>query len=101
MWIDPGYPDLPFGSNGRNKSGIPDFFRLLGENITFTKFEPREFITDEENVIVLGYHEGNISSTGKTIAQEWVMVWKFDDSGKVKYYRAYLDTNELVKAFKN
>ncbi len=101
VWIDPGYPDLPFGSNGRKKSEIPDFFQKLGENIHYTKFEPREFISDKENVIVLGFHEGNVPSTGKTISQEWVMVWKFDDKGKVKYYRAYLDTNEMVKAFKN
>jgi uncharacterized protein len=101
VWIDPGYPDLPFGSEGRTKNQIPDFFQSLGTHINYTKFEPREFIADKENVIVLGYHEGTITSTGKNIGQEWVMVWKFNDTGKVKYYRAHLDTNQLVKAFKN
>ncbi len=101
VWIDAGYPEVPFGSNGRSKAQIPDFFQKLAASINYTKFEPREFIEDDKNVIVLGFHEGSVPSTGKTISQDWVMVWKFDDKGKVKYYRSFLDTNEMAKAFKN
>lgn len=100
-WNDAGYPDLPFGSRNRKKSEIPAFFKTLSETINYTSFEPREFITNDDSVIVLGYHEGKVLSTGKILGQEWVMVWKFDENGKVKYYRSFLDSNEIVNALKN
>ena len=101
VWVDAGYPDLPYGSTGRSKKDIPAFFKSLNESVDYKKFEPKEFIADGNSVIVLGYHEGNTKPANKSFGQEWVMVWKLDDSGKVKYYRSFLDTNELVKAYKN
>lgn len=100
-WIDPGYPDVPFGSNGRTKKEIPDFFKSLGENIVYSKFEPREFYSDGNVVIVAGYHEGKTLPRNKHVGHEWVMVWKFNKEGKVNYYRAFIDTNEMAKGFRD
>lgn len=101
IWIDPGYPDIPFGSNGRIKKEIPDFFKSLSETVEFSKFEPREFIADGNNVIVLGYHEGKTKPRNKSFGHEWIMVWKFDGNGKVASYRAFIDTNDMAKGFRD
>lgn len=100
LWIDPGYPDIPFASNGRTKKEVPEFFKGLSEYMNFIKFEPREFFADGENVIVKGYHEGTTKPSETFFGHEWMMLWKFNNSGKVYYYKAFIDTNELAKGFK-
>lgn len=100
-WIDPGYPDVPFGSNGRTKNQIPEFFKSLSESIVYIKFEPREFFSDGNTVIVTGYHEGKTKPRNKHVGHEWIMVWKFNNAGKVNYYKAFLDTNEMAKGFRD
>ena len=101
LWIDAGYPDVPWASNGRTKKQIPEFFKSLAENIAYTKFEPCEFFSDGNAVIVKGYHEGNTIPRNKHVGHEWVMVWKFNDAGNVNYYRAFIDTDEMAKGFRD
>jgi ketosteroid isomerase-like protein len=101
-WTDPGYPDIPYGSNGaRIKNQVPEFFKTLADSVNYTKFEPREFFTDENTVIVTGYFEGKSKPKNIGFGHDWAMVWKFNNEGKVKSYKAFIDTNEVAKAFRN
>jgi ketosteroid isomerase-like protein len=100
-WTDPGYPDIPFASKGRTKNQIPDFFKALGESVIYTKFEPREFFTDGNSVIVLGYHEGKTKPKDVAFGHDWAMIWKFNNEGKVSSYQSFIDTNEVAKGFRN
>ena len=100
-WIQLGYPDLPFGSNGMTKKEIPGFFKKLADSVDYTNFEPREFIAEGNKVIVIGYHEGKTKPKGVQFGHEWIMVWKFNEEGKVTYSKVFTDTNELAKGFRN
>lgn len=100
-WNDAGYPDLPFGSINRKKKEVPEFFKTLSESVNYTKFEPREFVAEGNNVIAIGYHEGTTKPANTKFGHDWVMVWKFDNSGMVKYVKTFVDTNEIAKGFRN
>ncbi len=100
-WIDAGYPDIPFGSKGRTKNQVADFFKVLNESINYTKFEPREFFTDGNSVIVTGYHEGKTKPKDIAFGHDWAMIWKFNNEGKANYFQSFIDTDELAKAFRN
>ena len=64
----------------------------------FKRFEPRDFFADGDKVVVLGFYESVIKTTGRTFAAEWVMVFTLRD-GKVARFREFTDTVALSAAY--
>jgi len=100
-WNDAGYPDLPFGSENRPKNDIPNFFKTLSESVNYSRFEPQEFYADGNAVVAVGHHEGVTKPKNVHFSSPWIMLWKFNDAGKVSYVRTFIDTNEIGKGFRN
>jgi uncharacterized protein len=80
------------------KEGVIEFFNQLDQNIRYTLFEPREFISQDDRVIVLGHQTGTVKHTGKTIDQDWCFSFTVRD-GKIQNYFGFEDTYELAQAF--
>jgi ketosteroid isomerase-like protein len=99
VWIDPGYPEIPYAGRRNGKEDVMSFFTGLAETVTLHVFEPREFFCDGANVFVRGYFEGSSNATGKAFQSDFMMQWEVED-GKVKYYQAYLDTAKVANAIK-
>ncbi len=98
-WIDPGAPDIPYAGKRKGKQEVQQFFMGMGGALEFTRFEPQQFFTDGNFVLVKGYFAGKSRSTGKSAESDWMMMWEVVN-GKVKSYQAFLDTHNLVSAFK-
>jgi uncharacterized protein len=78
---------------------LGEFFSLVGENLEFEHFEPREFVAQGDTVVVSGFERSLIKSTERTFEQEWAQVYTLRD-GKVAKFLALEDTAAHVFAFK-
>jgi ketosteroid isomerase-like protein len=96
-WIDPGYPEIPYAGKCKGKDEVMRFFTEMSKTITFTHFEPKQFLTDGDFAVVKGFFTGKSINTGKTFETEWVMIWEVED-GKVKSYQAFIDTFNVASA---
>ncbi len=89
---------IPWVGTRHEHEGGAEFFSLVGETIEFEQFEPREFVTQGDTVIVLGYERSLVKSTGRTFEQEWVHIYTLRD-GKIDKVRIIDDTAAQVAAF--
>jgi hypothetical protein len=97
-WTFQGPSVIPFAGTRRRREGVAEFFSLVGENLEFERFEPREFVAQGETVVVLGFERSRIKPTGRTFEQEWAHVYKLRD-GKVAEFLALEDTAAHAVAF--
>ena len=91
-------PNVPTGGRRTGRAQVQEFFRQLGESVTFTRFEPREFVAERDKVVALGHYEGVAKKTGRTFKSDWVMVFTIAD-GKVVQLREYADVVAITAAY--
>ena len=75
----------------------PDDDSALLETLTLEAFEPRQFIAQEDTVVVLGSYRGTARETGRRFATEWAQVFTLRE-GKVTKFREYADTANMADA---
>jgi ketosteroid isomerase-like protein len=97
-WTFRGPSVIPFAGTRRGREGVAEFFSLVGGNLEFERFEPREFVAQGDTVVVLGFERSRIKPTGRTFEQEWAHVYKLRD-GKVAEFLALEDTAAHAGAF--
>jgi ketosteroid isomerase-like protein len=88
---------VPHAGERRGKAAIGDFFSKVAAHVNFTKFEPREFIAQGDQVAVVGYYEGTTSAK-KGFKSDWVMVFTLKN-GKVAAFREFTDSAALNASF--
>ena len=93
-----GPPVIPWAGTHREREGVTEFFSLLGENLEFERFEPREFVAQGDTVVVLGDDRSLVKSTGRAFEEEWAHVYTLRD-GKIAKGRFIEDTAAQVVAF--
>jgi uncharacterized protein len=93
-------PSVPFSKTYHGKSGVGEFFATLGGSADYKKFDTNEFYADGDSVLVKGYHEAVVRSTGKTFGHDFLMHFKLRD-GKICYFFSYIDILDEVKAFQS
>ena len=97
-WTFQGPSVIPFAGTRRGREGVAEFFSLVGGNLEFERFEPREFVAQGDTVVVLGFECSRIKPTGRTFEQEWAHIYKLRD-GKVAEFLALEDTAAHAGAF--
>jgi ketosteroid isomerase-like protein len=97
-WTFQGPSVIPFAGTRRGREGVAEFFSLVGGNLEFERFEPREFVAQGDTVVVLGFERSLVKPTGRTFEQEWAHVYKLRD-GKVAEFLALEDTAAHAVAF--
>jgi uncharacterized protein len=98
-WINSGPSEVPYARHRKGTAEIAGFFDAIYTNIDVTRFEPREFITANDEVIVFGSWGGTAKPTGRNFQSDWAMRWRFKD-GKVTYFRSFEDMTSTVAAFR-
>ena len=88
----------PHAGARRGKAAVADFFAQLGASTEFTRFEPREFIAQGDQVVAIGEYAARVKSTGRSVASDWAMVFTVRD-GKVVRFREWTDSAQLVRAY--
>ena len=97
-WTFQGPSVVPFAGTRRGREGVAEFFSLVGRNLEFERFEPREFVAQGSTVVALGFERSLIKPTGRTFEQEWADFYKLRD-GKVAKFLALEDTAAHAAAF--
>ena len=91
-------PHVPTAGKRYGKQAVAEFFRILSQTVEFSRFEPREFIAQGDQVVILGAYEGRSKATGRTFAEEWAMVDTFRN-GKMVRFREYVNAAAINAAF--
>ena len=97
-WSLPGPSVIPWAGTRHGHEGVAEFFSLIGETLEFEQFVPREFVTQGDTVVVLGYERSLVKPTGRTFEQEWAHVFKLMN-GNITKGRFFEDTAAQVVAF--
>ena len=96
-WIVPGSSNLPTSGRYVGKQEIGHFFARVSETMQFDLFEVREFIAENDRVVVLGRSTARFPGAPKTVTCDWTMVFTFSGD-KVVRFEEFYDTAPLEKA---
>lgn len=95
-WIAPGN-GIPNAGVYQGPAGAAEFFQKLAESEQVTRFEPREFFVNGDDVVALGVEECRMPATGKTAATNWAMLFRVR-GGQVTYWESFYDTSAYAAA---
>ena len=99
-WVDPGdSSDNPNAGTFKGKEAVLGWFGGLAATTDFQKFEPREFIAQNDKVVSTVHVEATIRDTGRTFVGDEAHVWTFRD-GKLARFQIFLDTAAVAAAFR-
>ena len=97
-WAAPGPASVPYFGERRGPEGAAEFFKHLGGNVEFERFEPGDFIAEGDRVVVLGFERGRVRRTGKTFDNAWALVFTIR-GGRVAGLHIYDNTAAIAEAF--
>jgi hypothetical protein len=98
VWEVYGPASVPTTGTRRGKAELAQFFATVNESLEPHSFEPREFIAQDDQVVVLGHYNWTAKPTGRTFSSNWAHVVTLRD-GKIIRFREYTDTAAAVAAF--
>ena len=91
-------PKVPQGGPRKGKKEVTTFFEQVGATVDFKRFEPQNFLAEGNVVVVLGYYDSVVKTTGKPFASDWVMVFTLRD-GKIAKFREFADSHGITNAY--
>ena len=97
VWITPGSSAVPMAGRRSGIEQVRGFFDLLAQRLTFTVFEPREFIAQGNRVIALVHYEVRDNTTNRSFSAESAMLWTIAN-GKALRFQEYTDTEAQANA---
>ena len=100
IWGSYKNPDVPASGTFYGKEGVMEFFLELAKEVNYTNFEPREYITEGDNVVVLGHQTAIVKSTGNTFDHDFCFHIQMRN-GKLQRFFAYVDTRDQSQAFRS
>lgn len=98
-WQIPG-AGLPLAGMYRGHSGVANFFEKLSAETDVLDFQPREFVADGDQVLVVGWERVKVKATNRTIELDWIMAFNVRN-GKVAKFREYTDTKVIADAYES
>lgn len=97
-WFGAESDVIPFAGSYHGKQGVQQFFTTMAASQEYTSFEPREFIAENDTVVVLGRLQARIHTSGQTYETPWVHVFKLRD-GKIISFQHLADTAASERAY--
>jgi uncharacterized protein len=94
-WIIPGR-DWPLAGTHRGHAGLVDLLETASKSME-TSTEPREFVAQGDQVLVVGVATGKVKATNKSFQDDWVFAITVRE-GRLTSIRGYVDTQALARA---
>lgn len=94
-WIIPG-EDWPLAGTRHGHAGLADLLETASKTLE-TSTEPREFVSQGDRVLVVGFARGKVKATNRTFDDHWVFAITVRN-GKLTNIREYIDTQALARA---
>jgi uncharacterized protein len=96
-WRIAGPSELPFAGVHRGRDEVAKFFETFGQAAEFEVFEPQEYFSRGDRVVVLGHERQRVKATGLVVETEWAMVFTLS-AGKVARFHNFVDTHAVAAA---
>jgi ketosteroid isomerase-like protein len=94
-WVSSGPSELPTAGIRRGREQVAQFFKAVDQVFEIQRFEPKQFIAQGDQVVVLGDDTAKVKATGKVLTEEWAHAFAIRD-GKIAAFREYIDTAQVV-----
>lgn len=94
-WLTPGPPDMPTAGYRRGHQAVHEYFMTLATVGDIVRFEPKDFLTHGDKVVVLGDDIVRMKASGKDVDFHWVHIFIVKD-GKVSCFEERADVSALV-----
>jgi uncharacterized protein len=91
--------DFPTFGLRKGPAQVQEFFALVGGNLDFSDFSPKEYFPVGDKVFVLGRYAMTVKKTGKKMESDWAHVFTVA-GGKVTAFKEFLDTARAAEAYK-
>lgn len=98
-WRTPGAPDLPTAGLHQGIPAVREFFGVLLSTFDIADFQPHDFLTGGDKVVVLGTSREGPKGSGRLVDFRWVHVFTFRN-GKVVAFEEPADVSALVAEFR-
>ena len=97
-WTVPEIENALFAGSRNGVEKVGEFFKELNEAEDITRFEPLEFIAQNDRVVVLGESAATVRITGQSYETNWVHIFSVRD-GKVTEFTEFFDNAAATRAF--
>ncbi|MEM9188530.1 MAG: nuclear transport factor 2 family protein [Myxococcota bacterium] len=89
---------IPWAGTWRGKEGFGEMMTTLGEAVEIEAYEPRRFVTDEpDRVLVIGHERLRTRQTQRVVESAWVHEFTVRE-GRVARFVEHYDTDTLAVA---
>lgn len=93
--------ECPWNGNFSGKANLPGFFKAVGENLDIALFEVRQTASAEKVVAVNLRIESTVRKNGRSLKNDAVHLWNFNDNGQITRYRHFNDTAAELVAWRD
>jgi ketosteroid isomerase-like protein len=90
-------PHVPTAGERRGKAQVAEFFKQVAQNVSFSRFEPTEFIASGSKVVALGHYAAT-TPVGKAFDSDFAMVFTLRN-GKVTEFQEFTDSAAVNAAY--
>jgi ketosteroid isomerase-like protein len=97
-WGEPDNPFNPAGGTRHGHEGFLNWLKIGQESEDILILEPRKFLSNEDNVAIVGYTKCRANTTGKMYETDFVHLVTLKD-GKVIKFQEFFDTFAAAEAF--
>ena len=88
---------VPTSGERRGKAAVAEFFEQVAANVTFSRFEPKEFIATGDKVVALGDYSATTPAK-KSFDSDFAMVFTVRD-GKVTRFQEFCNSAAINAAY--
>ena len=99
QWVTAELEGVPVGGTLQGREQVGEFFQILSDTQEPRQLELREFVAQDDKVVVLGHYAWRVKSTDRDWESDFAHVLSVRD-GKVTRFQEYTDTAALADAFR-
>ncbi len=96
VWIYHGTSEIKHAKTYQGKAGVMQFFADVSEHIEYLDFQPRQFIAQENIVVVLGSEKQKILRNDEVLEQGWVQIYTVEN-GLIQKMEEFSNTAYAVQ----
>ncbi|WP_426177437.1 nuclear transport factor 2 family protein [Massilia sp. TWR1-2-2] len=98
-WIANDSDDIPYAGSFHGKDQVAQFFTMLDQAQDAIRFEPQDFIAENDMVVATGISSWHVKSTGLTYDNPWSHIFTIRD-GKVARLQQFNHTAAAEAAYR-
>jgi ketosteroid isomerase-like protein len=88
---------VPTSGERRGKAAVAEFFKQVAANVSFSQFEPKEFIATGDRVVALGHYTAT-TPIKKGFESDFAMVFTLRN-GKVTHFQEFCNSAAINAAY--